>query len=89
MDLWIKLTLLCSCCFGASADFDGRWPRQMASSTGLCRYGPGWTAAGDGHAVPGVTASLCASLAVSTETAWDPISASATLALPARPATKT
>ncbi|KAF3852555.1 hypothetical protein F7725_005910 [Dissostichus mawsoni] len=58
MDLWIKLVLLCSCCFGASADFDGRWPRQMASSSGLCRYGArvdccwGWTRRSWGHCQP-------------------------------------
>ncbi|XP_064201321.1 nephronectin-like isoform X2 [Anguilla rostrata] len=49
MELWIKLMLLCSCCFGSSADFDGGWPRQTGSSNGLCRYGTridccwGWT----------------------------------------------
>ncbi|XP_036971405.1 nephronectin a isoform X1 [Acanthopagrus latus] len=58
MDLWIKLMLVCSCCFGASADFDGRWPRQMASSNGLCRYGArvdccwGWTRRSWGHCQP-------------------------------------
>ncbi|XP_071383394.1 nephronectin a isoform X1 [Centroberyx affinis] len=58
MELWIKLMLLYSCCFGASADFDGRWPRQMASSNGLCRYGArvdccwGWTRRSWGHCQP-------------------------------------
>ncbi|CAI5680546.1 nephronectin a isoform X1 [Oreochromis niloticus] len=58
MELWIKLMLLCSCSFGASADFDGRWPRQMASSNGLCRYGArvdccwGWTRRSWGHCQP-------------------------------------
>ncbi|XP_073327093.1 nephronectin a [Pagrus major] len=58
MDLWIKLMMVCSCCFGASADFDGRWPRQMASSNGLCRYGArvdccwGWTRRSWGHCQP-------------------------------------
>ncbi|KAL4618193.1 nephronectin-like isoform X1 [Arapaima gigas] len=58
MDLWLKLTLLCSYCWGASADFTGRWPRQMASSTGLCRYGAridccwGWTRRSWGHCQP-------------------------------------
>ncbi|XP_077965201.1 nephronectin a isoform X1 [Gasterosteus aculeatus] len=58
MDFWIKLLLLCSCCFGASGDFDGRWPRQMASSNGLCRYGArvdccwGWTRRSWGHCQP-------------------------------------
>ncbi|KAM6972658.1 nephronectin a isoform 2-T2 [Aplochiton taeniatus] len=58
MELWIKLLMLCSCCFGASADFDGRWPRQMASSNGLCRYGArvdccwGWTRRSWGQCQP-------------------------------------
>ncbi|KAM9856574.1 nephronectin a isoform 2-T3 [Aulostomus maculatus] len=58
MDSWIKLMLLSSCCFGASAEFDGRWPRQMASSNGLCRYGArvdccwGWTRRSWGHCQP-------------------------------------
>ncbi|XP_029353144.1 nephronectin a isoform X8 [Echeneis naucrates] len=58
MEFWIKLMLLYSCCFGASADFDGRWPRQMASSSGLCRYGArvdccwGWTRHSWGHCQP-------------------------------------
>ncbi|KAG9344133.1 hypothetical protein JZ751_012615 [Albula glossodonta] len=58
MELWIKLMLLCSCCFEASAEFDGRWPRQMASSNGLCRYGAridccwGWTRRSWGHCQP-------------------------------------
>ncbi|KAJ8403684.1 hypothetical protein AAFF_G00350100 [Aldrovandia affinis] len=58
MELWIKLMLLYSCCFGASADFDGGWPRQMASSNGLCRYGAridccwGWTRHSWGHCQP-------------------------------------
>ncbi|XP_048855754.1 nephronectin a isoform X2 [Brienomyrus brachyistius] len=58
MEVWVKLTLLCGCCFGAIADFDGRWPRQMASSNGLCRYGAridccwGWTRRSWGHCQP-------------------------------------
>ncbi|KAM4584331.1 nephronectin a isoform 2-T2 [Odontesthes bonariensis] len=58
MELWIKLMLLYSCSWGASADFDGRWPRQMASSNGLCRYGArvdcclGWTRRSWGHCQP-------------------------------------
>ncbi|KAG5848385.1 hypothetical protein ANANG_G00097910 [Anguilla anguilla] len=58
MELWIKLMLLGSCCIGASAEFDGRWPRQMASSNGLCRYGAridccwGWTRRSWGHCQP-------------------------------------
>ncbi|XP_053711585.1 nephronectin a isoform X2 [Synchiropus splendidus] len=58
MELWIKLAFLCCCCLGASADHDGRWPRQMASSNGLCRYGArvdccwGWTRRSWGHCQP-------------------------------------
>ncbi|KAG7461774.1 hypothetical protein MATL_G00194660 [Megalops atlanticus] len=58
MEIWIKLMLLCSCGFGASADFDGGWPRQMASSNGLCRYGAridccwGWARSSWGHCQP-------------------------------------
>ncbi|KAI1883601.1 hypothetical protein AGOR_G00233250 [Albula goreensis] len=58
MELWTKLMLFYSCCFGASADFDGGWPRQMASSSGLCRYGAridccwGWTRQSWGHCQP-------------------------------------
>ncbi|XP_051994144.1 nephronectin-like isoform X1 [Xyrauchen texanus] len=50
MGMWIiKFMLIWTCWFGVRADFDGRWPRQMASSNGLCRYGGhidccwGWT----------------------------------------------
>ncbi|KAJ8383002.1 hypothetical protein SKAU_G00037800 [Synaphobranchus kaupii] len=58
MELWIKLMLLYSCCFGSSADFDGGWPRQSVSSNGLCRYGTtidccwGWTRHAWGHCEP-------------------------------------
>ncbi|XP_023683434.2 nephronectin-like [Paramormyrops kingsleyae] len=59
MQIWIKLMLLYSCCcFGASADFGGRWPRPMISSTGLCRYGAridccwGWTRRSWGQCQP-------------------------------------
>ncbi|XP_060042283.1 nephronectin isoform X2 [Erinaceus europaeus] len=30
---------LAALCLPAASDFDGRWPRQMVSSIGLCRYG--------------------------------------------------
>eukprot|EP00063_Salmo_salar_P090237 XP_014065072.1 PREDICTED: nephronectin-like [Salmo salar] len=55
MELWIKLMVLYGFCLGASAENDGRWPRQMASSNGLCRYGAridccwGWTRRSWGH----------------------------------------
>ncbi|XP_061107952.1 nephronectin isoform X2 [Conger conger] len=58
MELWIKFMLLYSCCIGSSADFDGGWPRQMASSNGLCRYGSridccwGWARRSWGHCEP-------------------------------------
>ncbi|XP_062311025.1 nephronectin-like, partial [Osmerus eperlanus] len=58
MDLWIKLILLCTFCLRTSAEFDGRWPRQMASSNGLCRYGAridccwGWTRRSWGQCQP-------------------------------------
>ncbi|KAL1023806.1 hypothetical protein UPYG_G00046470 [Umbra pygmaea] len=62
MELWIKLMLLYCCCLGASAENDGRWPRQMAPSNGLCRYGAridccwGWTRRSWGQCQPGVFA---------------------------------
>ncbi|XP_010886827.2 nephronectin a isoform X2 [Esox lucius] len=58
MELWIKLMLLYCCCLGTSAENDGRWPRQMALSSGLCRYGArvdccwGWTRRSWGHCQP-------------------------------------
>ncbi|XP_053477954.1 nephronectin a isoform X4 [Ictalurus furcatus] len=54
----IKLIVLWLCWIGVSAEFDGRWPRQMASSNGLCRYGThidccwGWTRRSWGHCQP-------------------------------------
>ncbi|KAF4090655.1 hypothetical protein AMELA_G00054710 [Ameiurus melas] len=54
----IKLIVLGLCWIGVSAEFDGRWPRQMASSNGLCRYGThidccwGWTRRSWGHCQP-------------------------------------
>lgn len=29
MEVWVKLTLLCGCCFGAIADFDGRYEQCL------------------------------------------------------------
>ncbi|XP_028830982.1 nephronectin a isoform X1 [Denticeps clupeoides] len=58
MERWVRLALLCTCCLASGADFDGRWPRQMASSSGLCRYGSridccwGWTRRSWGHCQP-------------------------------------
>ncbi|XP_043097249.1 nephronectin a isoform X2 [Puntigrus tetrazona] len=57
--MWIvKFALVWTCWIGVSADFDGRWPRQMASSNGLCRYGGridccwGWTRVSWGQCQP-------------------------------------
>ncbi|XP_036618218.1 nephronectin isoform X4 [Trichosurus vulpecula] len=39
MDLLLGLVLASSLYLEASSEFDGRWPRQIVSSIGLCRYG--------------------------------------------------
>ncbi|XP_072478520.1 nephronectin isoform X2 [Notamacropus eugenii] len=39
MDFLLGLVLASSLYLEASSDFDGRWPRHIASSIGLCRYG--------------------------------------------------
>ncbi|XP_077380097.1 nephronectin a isoform X4 [Festucalex cinctus] len=59
MDSWIKfIFMVATFCWGTRAEFDGRWPRQMASSNGLCRYGArvdccwGWTRRSWGHCQP-------------------------------------
>ncbi|XP_008054077.1 nephronectin isoform X4 [Carlito syrichta] len=39
MDFVLTLVLGCSLYLQAAAEFDGRWPRQIVSSIGLCRYG--------------------------------------------------
>ncbi|KAF6131786.1 nephronectin [Phyllostomus discolor] len=39
MDLLLALVLGFSLYLPAAAEFDGRWPRQIVSSVGLCRYG--------------------------------------------------
>nr|XP_061792192.1 nephronectin a [Nerophis lumbriciformis] len=59
MDSWIKfIFMVATFCWEARAEFDGRWPRQMASSNGLCRYGArvdccwGWTRRSWGHCQP-------------------------------------
>ncbi|XP_061686637.1 nephronectin a isoform X3 [Syngnathoides biaculeatus] len=56
MDSWIKfIFMVATFSWGTRAEFDGRWPRQMASSNGLCRYGArvdccwGWTRRSWGH----------------------------------------
>ncbi|KAG9480279.1 hypothetical protein GDO78_011997 [Eleutherodactylus coqui] len=38
MELAVKLLVACSLYMQAAGDYDGRWPTQVASSTGLCRY---------------------------------------------------
>ncbi|XP_043828932.1 nephronectin isoform X4 [Dromiciops gliroides] len=39
MDLLLGLVLASSLYLEAASEFDGRWPRQIVSSIGLCRYG--------------------------------------------------
>ncbi|XP_069449661.1 nephronectin isoform X7 [Ovis canadensis] len=39
MDFFLALVLGSSLYLQAAAEFDGRWPRQIVSSIGLCRYG--------------------------------------------------
>ncbi|XP_058405843.1 nephronectin isoform X1 [Diceros bicornis minor] len=39
MDLLVALLLAAALYLPAAADFDARWPRQIVSSVGLCRYG--------------------------------------------------
>ncbi|KAJ7407509.1 nephronectin isoform X3 [Willisornis vidua] len=39
MELPLRLLLACCLSLGAAAEFDRRWPRQMVSSAGLCRFG--------------------------------------------------
>ncbi|XP_015266008.1 PREDICTED: nephronectin isoform X4 [Gekko japonicus] len=39
MDLSLKLIFLSWLYLEASGEFDGRWPRQIFSTTGLCRFG--------------------------------------------------
>ncbi|XP_074084857.1 nephronectin isoform X4 [Macrotis lagotis] len=58
MALLLGLLLASSLCLEAAAEFDGRWPRQMVSSIGLCRYGGridccwGWTRQSWGQCQP-------------------------------------
>ncbi|XP_074131716.1 nephronectin isoform X4 [Sminthopsis crassicaudata] len=39
MDLLLGLVIVSSFYLEAASEFDGRWPRQIVSSIGLCRYG--------------------------------------------------
>ncbi|XP_053112699.1 nephronectin [Hemicordylus capensis] len=39
MDLFLRLIMWSWLYLEASGDFDGRWPRQVLSTTGLCRFG--------------------------------------------------
>ncbi|XP_071975154.1 nephronectin isoform X4 [Engystomops pustulosus] len=39
MELAVKCIIACCLYMSAAGDYDGRWPTQVASSTGLCRYG--------------------------------------------------
>ncbi|MGH0145660.1 UNVERIFIED_CONTAM: hypothetical protein FKN15_031973 [Acipenser sinensis] len=58
MELLIKLALVSTLYLGAAGDFDGRWPRRVSSSNGLCRYGArvdccwGWTRRSWGQCQP-------------------------------------
>ncbi|XP_035149082.1 nephronectin isoform X6 [Callithrix jacchus] len=58
MDFLLALVLMSSLYLQAAAEFDGRWPRQIASSLGLCRYGGrigccwGWTLQSWGQCQP-------------------------------------
>ncbi|XP_062430128.1 nephronectin isoform X3 [Rhea pennata] len=58
MELCLRLLLASCLCLGAAADFDRRWPRQIISSTGLCRFGSridccwGWARASWGQCQP-------------------------------------
>ncbi|XP_017372326.1 nephronectin isoform X4 [Cebus imitator] len=58
MDFLLALVLVSSLYLQAAAEFDGRWPRQIASSLGLCRYGGriaccwGWTLQSWGQCQP-------------------------------------
>ncbi|XP_031429116.1 nephronectin a isoform X2 [Clupea harengus] len=57
-DWYLKCMFLCTCLFSANSEFDGRWPTQTASSSGLCRYAGrldccwGWTRHSWGHCQP-------------------------------------
>ncbi|XP_018409995.1 PREDICTED: nephronectin isoform X4 [Nanorana parkeri] len=58
MDLVLRVIIACSLYRKVAGDYDGRWPTQVASSTGLCRYGNridccwGWARQSWGHCTP-------------------------------------
>ncbi|XP_039615133.1 nephronectin a isoform X1 [Polypterus senegalus] len=58
MDVMLRIAFLSALYLRATGDFDGRWPRQLASSNGLCRYGAridccwGWTRQSWGQCQP-------------------------------------
>ncbi|XP_056422034.1 nephronectin isoform X2 [Hyla sarda] len=58
MELAVKFFIACSLYVTAAGDYDRRWPTQVASSTGLCRYGNridccwGWARQSWGHCQP-------------------------------------
>ncbi|XP_073458036.1 nephronectin isoform X4 [Aquarana catesbeiana] len=58
MDLVFRVMFACALYMKAAGDYDGRWPTQVASSTGLCRYGNridccwGWARQSWGHCTP-------------------------------------
>ncbi|XP_062389247.1 nephronectin a isoform X2 [Sardina pilchardus] len=64
VDWYIKCLFLYVYVVLANAEFDGRWPGQMGSSSGLCRYGGrvdccwGWTRNSWGHCQPSYVLTL-------------------------------
>ncbi|XP_053317500.1 nephronectin isoform X2 [Spea bombifrons] len=58
MELVLRLMIACFLTMKAAADYNGRWPTQIASSTGICRYGSridccwGWTRQSPNHCQP-------------------------------------
>uniref|UniRef100_A0A8B9D2W8 Nephronectin n=1 Tax=Anser cygnoides TaxID=8845 RepID=A0A8B9D2W8_ANSCY len=58
MELSLRLLLASCLSLGAAGEFDRRWPRQIVSSTGLCRFGSridccwGWARLAWGHCQP-------------------------------------
>ncbi|XP_040185616.1 nephronectin isoform X2 [Rana temporaria] len=58
MDLVFRVMFACALYTKVAGDYDGRWPTQVASSTGLCRYGNridccwGWARQSWGHCTP-------------------------------------
>ncbi|GAB1288132.1 Nephronectin [Apodemus speciosus] len=89
MAVLLAAVLASSLYLQVAADFDGRWPRQIVSSIGLCRYGGridccwGWARQSWGQCQL-----LCANHSANTESASGQTSANVTLDLLGKPATK-